>query len=136
MKNTENHDERIATMTFASVYPHYVAKVEKKGRTQAELLEVIEWLTGYDEKMLKKQIEAKSTFEQFFQQAKLNPNAPLITGVICGYRIEDIEKPLTRQVRYLDKLVDELAKGRTMEKILNRKEVAPKDEAKRAKTKS
>ena len=136
MKNTENHDERIATMTFASVYPHYVAKVEKKGRTQAELLEVIEWLTGYDEKMLKKQIEAKSTFEQFFQQAKLNPNAPLITGVICGYRIEDIENPLTRQVRYLDKLVDELAKGRTMEKILNRKEVAPKDEAKRAKKKS
>jgi len=136
MKSTHNHDERFATMTFASVYPHYVAKVEKKGRAQAELLQVIEWLTGYDEKMLKKQIEAKSTFEQFFQEAKLNPNAPLITGVICGYRIEDIENPLTRQVRYLDKLVDELAKGRTMEKILNRKEVAPKDGAKRVKKKS
>lgn len=136
MKSTHNHDERFATMTFASVYPHYVAKVEKKGRAQAELLQVIEWLTGYDEKMLKKQIEAKSTFEQFFQEAKLNPNAPLITGVICGYRIEDIENPLTRQVRYLDKLVDELAKGRTMEKILNRKEVAPKDGSQRAKKKS
>lgn len=118
MNNSSNHDERIANMTFASVYPHYLAKVEKKGRTKEELLEVIEWLTGYNEKALQALIADKVTFEKFFQQATLNPNAHLITGVICGYRIEAIENPLTQQVRYLDKLVDELAKGRKMEKIL------------------
>ncbi|TAH40572.1 MAG: DUF2200 domain-containing protein [Bacteroidetes bacterium] len=118
MSSTAHHDERIAKMTFASVYPHYVTKVEKKDRTIAELHQVIEWLTGYDEKKLQKLIEEKVTFEKFFQKAKLNPNAKLITGVICGYRIEEIENTLTKQVRYLDKLVDELAKGRKMEKIL------------------
>jgi hypothetical protein len=118
MKETPEQRERIALMTFASVYPHYVAKVEKKGRTQEELHEVITWLTGYDENDLDELIREKATFETFFKRASLHPNAPLITGVICGYRIEDIEDPLTRQVRYLDKLVDELAKGRKMEKIL------------------
>ena len=115
---TPEHDQRIAEMTFSSVYPHYVNKVEKKGRTVAELHEVIEWLTGFDEQKLKELIGQKVTFEQFFDEADLNPNAELIKGVICGYRIEDIETPLTREVRYLDKLVDELAKGRAMEKIL------------------
>ena len=105
-------------MTFASVYPLYLAKVEKKGRTKEELHQVINWLTGFNEKSLQKNIKDKLTFDQFFQRAKVNPNAHLITGVICGYRIEDIENPLTQQVRYLDKLVDELAKGRKMEKIL------------------
>jgi hypothetical protein len=118
MNNTNTHHERIAKMTFASVYPHYVAKVEKKGRTKEELHEVIEWLTGFDEKKLQDLINEKVTFETFFQQAALHPNAHLITGVICGYRVEEIEEPLTQQVRYLDKLVDELAKGRKMEKIL------------------
>lgn len=116
--NTNNHDERIAKMTFASVYPHYVTKVEKKGRTKEELQQVIEWLTGYDEKKLQELIDNKVSFDLFFQGASLNPNAGLITGVICGYRVEEIENPLTQQVRYLDKLVDELAKGRKMEKIL------------------
>jgi hypothetical protein len=114
--STQN--QRIAQMTFASVYPMYVAKVEKKGRTKKELHQVIEWLTGFDIKKLQELIKAKVTFETFFHQASLNPNARLITGVICGYRVEEIEDPLTRQVRYLDKLVDELAKGRKMEKIL------------------
>jgi hypothetical protein len=118
MSNTNNHDERIAKMTFASVYPHYAAKVEKKGRTKEELHQVIEWLTGYDKKKLQKLIEKKVTFEEFFQNASINPNAHLITGVICGYRVEEITNPLTQRVRYLDKLVDELAKGRKMEKIL------------------
>ena len=118
MNQTSQHDERIAKMTFASVYPHYVAKVEKKGRTKDELHQVSRWLTGYDEGKLEELMGEKATFEKFFQQASLNPNAHLITGVICGYRIEDIENSLTRQVRYLDKLVDELAKGRKMEKIL------------------
>ena len=118
MNDTSHHDERIAKMTFATVYPHYVTKVERKGRTKEELLQVIEWLTGYDEIKLRELIEEKATFETFFQQATLNPNAHLITGVICGYRVEEIENPLTQQVRYLDKLVDELAKGRKMEKIL------------------
>ena len=118
MNNTSHHDERFAKMTFASVYPHYVAKAEKKGRTKEELHQVIEWLTGYDEKKLHKLIDDKVTFEKFFQRASINPNARLITGVICGYRVEEIENPLTQQVRYLDKLVDELAKGRKMEKIL------------------
>ena len=112
------HDQRIAQMTFASVYPMYVAKVEKKGRTKKELHQVIEWLTGFDNKKLQKLIKANVTFETFFRQASPNPNAHLITGVICGYRVEDIKDPLTRQVRYLDKLVDELAKGRNIEKIL------------------
>lgn len=118
MKSTEHHDERIAKMTFASVYPHYLTKVEKKGRTKEELHQVIQWLTGYNEKALEKQIKTQATFEQFFAKAKLNPNAHLITGAICGYRVEEIENPLTQQVRYLDKLVDELAKGKKMEKIL------------------
>ncbi len=113
-----SQDERIAKMTFASVYPMYVAKVEKKGRTKKELHQVIEWLTGYDDKKLQEMIKAHATFETFFAKASLNPNARLITGVICGYRVEDIKNPLTQQVRYLDKLVDELAKGRKMEKIL------------------
>jgi len=112
------HDQRIAQMTFASVYPLYVAKVEKKGRTKKELHQVIEWLTGFDNKKLQELIKAKVTFETFFRKASLNTNAHLITGVICGYRVEEIKDPLTRQVRYLDKLVDELAKGRAMEKIL------------------
>lgn len=115
---TPEHDARIAKMTFSSVYPHYVTKVEKKGRTKAELHEVIEWLTGFTESELTKLIEEKVTFEEFFKRANLHPNAELITGVICGYRIEEIETPLTKQTRYLDKLVDELAKGRKMEKIL------------------
>ncbi|WP_417785353.1 DUF2200 domain-containing protein [Tenacibaculum sp.] len=118
MKTTPKHDERIAKMTFASVYPHYLTKIEKKGRTLEELHQVIEWLTGFDKEMLNKLIDQKVTFETFFKEANLNPNAHLITGVICGYRIEEIETPLTKQVRYLDKLVDELAKGRKMEKIL------------------
>ncbi|HAY32990.1 MAG TPA: DUF2200 domain-containing protein [Ignavibacteria bacterium] len=118
MTTTPEHDARIAKMIFASVYPHYVTKVESKGRTKAELHHVIKWLTGFDEKELKKLIDEKVTFETFFKRAKLNPNAELITGVICGYRIEEIENPLTKQARYLDKLVDELAKGRKMEKIL------------------
>jgi len=105
-------------MTFASVYPLYLAKVEGKGRTRKELHQVIEWLTGFDEKKLKELIKAKVTFEAFFATASLNPNARLITGVICGYRVEEIKNPLTQQARYLDKLVDELAKGRKMEKIL------------------
>jgi hypothetical protein len=118
MANASNHNERIAKMTFATVYPLYIAKVEKKGRTKEELHQVIEWLTGFNNKKLHEQIEKKSTFEMFFEQATLNPNAHLITGVICGYRVEEIEDTLTRKVRYLDKLVDELAKGRKMEKIL------------------
>ena len=110
--------ERIAKMVFGSVYPHYVNKVEKKGRTVAELHEVIEWLTGYDTDEVEQLIKEKVTFEQFFGGAKLNPNASLIKGMICGYRVEEIENTLTRQARYLDKLVDELAKGKKMEKIL------------------
>ena len=118
MTTTPEHDERIAKMTFASVYPHYITKVESKGRTKEELHQAIEWLTGYNNKKLQELIEAKATFETFFKKAKLNPNAHLITGVICGYRIEEIDTPLTKQARYMDKLVDELAKGRKMEKIL------------------
>jgi hypothetical protein len=118
MKSTSHHDDRIANMTFASVYPHYLAKVEKKGRTIKELHQVIKWLTGYTEKRIEKIMRDKLTFHQFFEQAKLHPNAGLITGMICGYRVEEIENLLTQKVRYLDKLVDELAKGRAMEKIL------------------
>ncbi len=115
---TPEHDERIAKMTFASVYPHYVTKVEKKNRTKAELNQVIEWLTGFDDNKLQQLIDDKVTFKTFFEQATIHPNAHLIKGVICGYRIEDITTTLTQQTRYLDKLVDELAKGRKMEKIL------------------
>ena len=118
MDNSNTHNQRIAKMTFASVYPMYLAKVEKKGRTKEELHQVMQWLTGFDNKKLQELIKEKVTFETFFQHASLNPNANLITGLICGYRIEEIENPLTQQVRYLDKLVDELAKGRKMEKIL------------------
>jgi len=118
MTDTSHHDETIAKMTFSSVYPHYVTKVEKKGRTKEELHEVIQWLTGFNDKKLDKLISDEVTFEQFFKNAKLNPNAGLIKGVICGYRVEEITNPLTQQVRYLDKLVDELAKGKKMEKIL------------------
>jgi hypothetical protein len=118
MNSTANHDERIAKMTFASVYPLYVTKVTKKGRTKEELDQVIEWLTGYPKNKLQELIAEKVSFEEFFRHARLNPNAHLITGVICGYRIEEIENALTKRVRYLDKLVDELAKGRKMEKIL------------------
>jgi hypothetical protein len=118
MNTSDTHNERIAKMTFASVYPIYIAKVEKKGRTVNELHEVIMWLTGFDENRLQELIEDKVTFETFFQQATLNPNVYLITGVICGYKVAEIENSLTQQVRYLDKLVDELAKGRKMEKIL------------------
>jgi len=120
MKTSPEHDERVAKLTFAAVYPHYVRKVESKGRTKEELHQVIEWLTGYDTKSVKKLIDEKVTFETFFKTAKLNPNAKLITGVICGYRIEEIENPITKQTRYLDKLVDELAKGKKMEKILRK----------------
>ena len=118
MNTTDTHNQRIAKMTFASVYPHYVTKVEKKGRTKEELHQVIEWLTGFNDRKLQELIEQKVTFETFFEKATLNPNANLITGVICGYRVEEIENPLTQKARYLDKLVDELAKGRKMEKIL------------------
>lgn len=118
MKPTPEHNERIAKMVFSAVYPFYVAKVEKKGRTKEELHQVIRWLTGFTEQALTEHIQGTTTFEEFFRQAKLNPNAHLITGTICGYRIEELENPLTRQARYLDKLVDELAKGRKMDKIL------------------
>jgi len=118
MKTTPEHNARIAQMTFASIYPHYVTKVEKKGRTKEELHQVIQWLCGFDPKELQALIQGKETFQEFFDKARLNPKAHLIKGVICGYRVEDIENPLTRKVRYLDKLVDELAKGRKMEKIL------------------
>ncbi|WP_296700817.1 DUF2200 domain-containing protein [Algoriphagus sp.] len=118
MSSTSHHDEKIAKMSFASVYPHYVTKVERKGRTKEELHQVISWLTGFDEKGIQQQIDAKSSFEKFFAEAHLNPNASLITGSICGYKVQEIENPLTQKARYLDKLVDELAKGRKMEKIL------------------
>ncbi len=118
MNNSSTQRERVAKMTFATVYPLYVTKIEKKGRTKEELHQVIEWLTGFNNKKLDELIKEKVTFETFFQKAKLNPNVHLITGVICGYRIEEIEDQLIKEVRYLDKLVDELAKGRKMEKIL------------------
>lgn len=118
MKTTAAHDARIANMSFASVYPLYLAKVEKKGRTKEELHQVIEWLTGFNKKQLQTLLDKKVNFEEFFLQAKLNPNATLITGLICGYRVEEIKNPLTQKVRYLDKLVDELAKGKKLETIL------------------
>jgi hypothetical protein len=118
MKETPEHNARIKQMTFASVYPHYVTKVQKKERTVQELHQIIEWLTGFNESDIIQMLNENVTFEVFFQKANLNPNANLITGVICGYRIEELENPLTKKVRYLDKLVDELAKGKPMEKIL------------------
>ena len=118
MTDTSHHDDTFAKMTFGSVYPHYVTKIEKKGRSKEELHQVIKWLTGYTDKRLEKLIKDEVMFKDFFEKAKLNPNAHLITGVICGYRVEEIKNPLTQQVRYLDKLVDELAKGKKMEKIL------------------
>ncbi len=118
MNITDEHNNRMAKMIFGSVYPLYLAKIEKKGRTKAELDEVITWLTGFNDEQIQDHIAKRLTFETFFREAKLNPNAHLVTGMICGYRIEDIENPLTQKVRYLDKLVDELAKGRKMEKIL------------------
>ncbi len=120
MKSTSHHDEKIAKMSFCSVYPHYVTKVEKKGRTIAELHEVIEWLCGFNENQIQQFIEEKINFELFFEQANLHPNAKLITGNICGYKVEEIQNPLTQKVRYLDKLVDELAKGKKMEKIMRK----------------
>ena len=120
MSTSPAHDEKIAKMTFASVYPHYVTKVEKKGRTVAELHEVITWLTGFNDAKIQQLIDDKVTFEEFFAQATLHPNAELITGMICGYRIEEIVTPLTKKARYLDKIIDELAKGRAMEKILRK----------------
>lgn len=118
MKATQEHNERIAKLTFASIYPLYLAKIQRKGRTEEELIEVIQWLTNFDQNEISAQIDAKNTFEIFFEKAKINPNAKLITGLICGYRVEEIENPLTQKIRYLDKLVDELAKGKKMEKIL------------------
>jgi len=121
MKKAYHQDHQIAKMTFASVYPHYITKVANKGRTIEELHQVIYWLTGYNESKLLEFISSKATFEVFFNGATPNPNTHLITGIICGYRVEEIEKPLTKQVRYLDKLVDELAKGHTIEKIIRHK---------------
>lgn len=115
---TPEHDKRIEEMTFASVYPHYLSRLIKNGRTEAELHQVIEWLTGYDATKVQELIDEKVTFKTFYGEAKIHPNAHLIKGLICGYRIEDITTPLTQQCRFLDKMVDELAKGRKMEKIL------------------
>jgi hypothetical protein len=120
MKTTPEHNEKFVKMTFASVYPHYINKVERKGKTKAELLQVIEWLTGFDEVKLNELAVENVTFETFFERATLHPNTHLITGVICGYRVEELVNPLTRKVRYLDKLVDELANGKSMEKILRK----------------
>ena len=118
MQNTTAHDARIASLTFASVFPHYLVKVEKKGRTKEELHQVIQWLTGFSGKQLQDHIARKTNFEVFFREATINPHAQLITGLICGYRVEEIENPLTQKVRYLDKIVDELAKGKKLEKIM------------------
>jgi hypothetical protein len=118
MNTTPQHDERIGKITFSSVYPHYVTKVERKGRTKEELHQVITWLTGFNDEKIQDVIDRQITFETFFQEANLNPNASRITGAICGYRVEEIENPLTQKIRYLDKLVDELAKGKKLEKIL------------------
>ncbi len=120
MNNSTSHDQRFAKMSFASVYPLYLKKIAKKDRTRDELNQIIEWLTGFDDAKLQKLIEQKATFERFFADATMNANAHLITGLICGYRVENIENLLTQRVRYLDKLVDELAKGRKMEKILRK----------------
>ncbi len=118
MKVTAEHNERVAKIVFGSIYPHYLTRIEKNGRTKEELGQVIEWLTGFDKDQLPALIDTRVTIETFFEKATLNPNAHLIKGTICGYRIEEIDNDLTRQARYMDKLVDELAKGRKMEKIL------------------
>ena len=115
-----SHEEIFAKMTFASVYPHYLTKVEKKGRTEEDLQKVIKWLTGFTKAQVKRHITKESTFKDFFDAAELNPNASLITGLICGYRVEEIENPLTQKARYLDKLIDELARGKKMESILRK----------------
>ncbi len=120
MKVTDEHNERVAKLVFGTFYPHYINKVVKKGRTEEELHQVLEWLTGYDKEKIQKLVEDEVTVETFFKKAKINPNAQLITGVICGYRIEEIDNEITRKARYMDKLVDELAKGRKMEKILRK----------------
>lgn len=117
----QTQDERIAKMTFSSVYPHYLNKIEKKGRTKEELHQIIQWLTSFDESTLNDMITSRVSFETFFEKASINPDAIFITGLICGYRVEEIKTPLTQQVRYLDKLVDELAKGKSIDKIINRK---------------
>lgn len=116
MKN----NERVYNMSFASVYPHYIAKAEKKGRTKEEVHQIIFWLTGYNENKLQEILGDKINFRTFFSEAKINPNVSLIKGVICGYRVEEIEDELMRNIRYLDKLIDELAKGKTMDKILRK----------------
>lgn len=118
MQDIDKHNERIAKMTFASVFPHYVAKIEKKGRTKDELFQIIKWLTNFDKLKIQQLIDEKVTFETFFERATINPNAEKINGLICGYRIEEIQNPLTKKVRYLDKIIDELAKGKKIEKIL------------------
>jgi len=118
MATTPEHDARVAELTFAGIYPHYVTKIQKKGRSLEELHEVLHWLTGFDEAKLTEMIERKATFKEFFEEASVHPNAALITGSICGYKIQEIETKLTRECRYMDKLVDELAKGKKMEKIL------------------
>ncbi len=118
MKTDEKTLQRVYRMPFSDVYPHYVTKVERKGRTKAELHEVITWLTGFDDSEIERHLAEKTSFEDFFADARLNANAPMITGVVCGVRVEDIEDPVMRQVRYLDKLVDELARGKAVEKIL------------------
>lgn len=120
MKETPEHNERMAKIVFASVYPHYVKKVESKGRSIEELHEVIEWLTGFSYDKIQQLVDEKVTLKEFFDRANINPNAPLIKGTICGYKIEEIENPLTKKARYLDKLIDELAKGKAMEKILRK----------------
>jgi hypothetical protein len=120
MTPTPEHNAKIAKLTFAVVYPLYLAKVTRKGRTEEELQQVIEWLTGFDIQAQQQLIAEKVTFETFFERANLHPNARLIKGLICGYRIEELDNPLTQKVRYLDKLVDELAKGKVMEKILRK----------------
>jgi len=122
MKTTLEHNQKIAKLTFASVYPHYINKVERKGKTKAELLQVIEWLTGFTEENLQKLMDEKVTFDVFFDRAKLHPNASLIKGKICGYRVEELLNPLTQKVRYLDKVVDELANGKSMDKIMRKNE--------------
>ncbi len=118
MADTSHHDERIANMKFSSVYPHYVNKVEKKGKTKEELHQIIEWLTGFNDTKIQELIDDQVTFKTFFEEADLNPNASLIKGVICGYRVEEITNELTQKARYLDKIIDELAKGKKIEKIM------------------
>lgn len=118
MADTNHHDERIANMKFSSVYPHYVNKVEKKGKTKEELHQIIEWLTGFNDTKIQELIDDQVTFATFFEKANLNPNTKLIKGVICGYRVEEITNELTQKVRYLDKIIDELARGKKLEKIM------------------